>query len=214
MPMHIFRLVVKCSYILFYFILWVGAVQSSNLFWIQTYLKTIKLLKFRRALLCFWPKTSAGPAFFFSLSAWPSTDSPGVSLLPPFLRGPMAQHAFPMRSPGSLAIAHPNQRRLLRRVMTEAARVDMSWTLLPARQDWMVPLNSSDLCEFWNISKSKTLELELLPPHCFTASRAELTRREAPSGTDAILRREAEAGGTPRRTQQRSPVHVIIDGQD
>jgi hypothetical protein len=34
-----------------------------------------------------------------------------------------------------------------------------------------------------------------------TASRAELTHREEPSGTNAVVRREAEARGTPRQTR-------------
>jgi hypothetical protein len=51
---------------------------------------------------------------------------------------------------------------------------------------------------FGKISKFRTLELELLPPHRLASSQAELTYRVAPSGTDAAIRCEAEAGGTPR----------------
>jgi hypothetical protein len=60
------------------------------------------------------------PSFLFFLSTRPSTGSPVVSLLPPFLRAPMGQLTFPARSPGSPAIAHPNQRRLFRTVKTKA----------------------------------------------------------------------------------------------
>jgi hypothetical protein len=62
MPLHI----LLCDEVLLYFILWVGDVQSSNLFWIQIYLQTIKVLKYRKALLCIWAKISPGLAFFFS----------------------------------------------------------------------------------------------------------------------------------------------------
>jgi hypothetical protein len=59
------------------------------------------------------------PSFLFFLSARPSTDSPAVSLLPPFLRRPMAQLAFSTRNTGSLATAHPTQRHLFHRVKTK-----------------------------------------------------------------------------------------------
>jgi hypothetical protein len=61
------------------------------------------------------------PSFLFSLSARPSIDSPTVSLLPSFLCGPIAQLAFPARSLGSPAIAHPNRHQLLHGVRTEAS---------------------------------------------------------------------------------------------
>jgi hypothetical protein len=53
---------------------------------------------------------------------------------------------------------------------------------------------------FGKKSKLRTLELELLLPHRLASSRAELTHREAPSGTDTTVQREAEASGMPRRT--------------
>jgi hypothetical protein len=80
------------------------------------------------------------------------------------------------------------------------SNADTSWTLPSAHQDCTVSLNSSDSCEFWKILKLRTLELELLPLHRLASSQAELTCREAPSSTDAVVRCEAEARGTPRWT--------------
>jgi hypothetical protein len=71
---------------------------------------------------------------------------------------------------------------------------------MPAHQDWTIRLNYNDLCKFWKISKLKTLELELSPPHRLAATQAELICREAPSSTDATIRCEAEARGMPRQT--------------
>jgi hypothetical protein len=118
MPMHTFCFVLVSALILFYFTSKSYSkfkfVLNSNVF------ANYKGLKYRRALLYFWAKTLAGPAFFFFLSAWPNTNNLAVSVLLPFLHGPMAQLAFPACSPGSPATAHPTRSHLLRRVKTEA----------------------------------------------------------------------------------------------
>jgi hypothetical protein len=78
----------------FYFILRVGAVQSSNLFWIEMNLQTLKDLEIRKV-------------FLFSIWLWAETrqhsdSGPAWAPFPPPAHGPVRDPAQPNQGPSAI----------------------------------------------------------------------------------------------------------------